>query len=69
MYSSYTFVDEIKMLKTACKYAVVARLVFCWMKVACVLSRCKHGLAFRWLHLLGLLCNVILYKVYHVNIL
>ena len=69
MYSSCIFFDVIKLVKTACKYVVVVRLVFCCMKVACVLSRCKHGLAFRQLHLLGLLHNIILYKVYHVNML
>ena len=69
MYSSCIFIDIIKLVKTVCKYVIVARLVFCCMKVACMLSHCKHGLAFWQLHLLGLLYNVILFKVYHVKIL
>ena len=69
MYSSCILVDVIELIKTACKYVVVARLVFCCMKVACVLSSCKRGLTFRRLRLLGLLSNIILYKVYHVNML
>ena len=67
MSSNCILVDEIKLVKTACKYVIVVRSVFCCMKVACVLSRSKRGLAFRRLHPLGLLCNIILYKVYHVN--
>ena len=69
MYSSCILIDIIKLVKTAYKHIVVVKLVFCCIKVACVLSRCKRGLAFRWLHLLGLLHNVVLYKVYHIKML
>ena len=69
MYSSCILFDAIKLVKTACKYIVIARLVFYCMKIACVLSRCKRGLVFWLLYLLGLLHNVILYKVYYVNML
>ena len=55
MYSSCILVDVIELIKAACKYVVVARLAFCCMKLACVLSSCKRGLAFRWLRLLDLL--------------
>ena len=62
-------INVIKLVKTACKYIIVVRLVFCRVNVACVLSRSKRGLAFRQLRPLGLLYNVVLYKIYHVNIL